>query len=462
MMKMRKYREMILLLILIIIMPTVNYAAESKSQQPSVEYKAHVQRYGWQDWVENGAMAGTECNSKRLEAIIIRIKNDNKLGVTYRTHIQGIGWGEWVKDGAVSGTTGQSKRVEAIQIKLTGTNASKYDIYYVAHVQTYGWLDWAKNGDVSGTTGLSKRLEAIEIRIVRKGEKLQSKSNSPAYLTLTDMDWSSKENRKKYNIVEVQKSQFKEIVSYNYPSDYKNPVLQGFCITDKHYVFAIINNGGEYSHIWFADKNNPSKILKKLRLNYAGHMNDLTYNPKTKLITTSEDDAGKITIINDETMSVKSRISSKTLTTGGIAYNKKTDQYVIKTGSSLKITDKNYNVNLINNKVFPYQQKSAPFLVSQGICTDGKYIYDVRWEPGCYQTWLQNIYWNSKQKNSNIISVYNYSGNCIKNIFIPNTIISAEFESCDIDSNGDIIVALATKDGTNKIKLAKIIMKDIK
>ena len=37
--------------------------------------------------------------------------------VTYRTHVQTYGWQSYVSDGAISGTVGQSKRLEAINIQ---------------------------------------------------------------------------------------------------------------------------------------------------------------------------------------------------------------------------------------------------------------------------------------------------------------------------------------------------------
>ena len=76
----------------------------------------------------------------------------------------------WVADGALSGTTGQSKRMEAIKIRLTGEAAEKYDIYYRVHSQNFGWLDWSKNGEPSGTAGYSYRMEAIQIVLVAKGD----------------------------------------------------------------------------------------------------------------------------------------------------------------------------------------------------------------------------------------------------------------------------------------------------
>jgi len=84
-------------------------------------------------------------------------------------HVQDYGWMDWASNDAMSGTSGQSKRLEAIQIRLTGAAADAYDIYYCVHAQNTGWLDWAKNGQSAGTAGFGYRLEAIQIVLVAKG-----------------------------------------------------------------------------------------------------------------------------------------------------------------------------------------------------------------------------------------------------------------------------------------------------
>ena len=149
-----------------------------------VEYRTHVQTYGWQNWVSNGEMSGTTGESKRLEGIEIRLSDSKYEGsIQYRTHVQTYGWEkEWTADGEMSGTSGQAKRLEAIQIKLTGEIAEMYDVYYRVHAQTYGWLGWAKNGECAGTAGLSKRLEGIEIVLVKKGEDAPG-STEDEYIT---------------------------------------------------------------------------------------------------------------------------------------------------------------------------------------------------------------------------------------------------------------------------------------
>lgn len=143
----------------------------------NVEYRTHVQSFGWQGWKYNGVMSGTSGKAKRLEGINIKLTNKPYSGsIVYTTHVQSIGWqgnennvNTWFRDGQMAGTSGRAKRLEAIRIALTGEMAEHYDVYYRVHAQTYGWLAWAKNGEAAGTAGLSKRLEGIQIVLVPKG-----------------------------------------------------------------------------------------------------------------------------------------------------------------------------------------------------------------------------------------------------------------------------------------------------
>ena len=143
----------------------------------NIEYRTHVQSFGWQGWKYNGMMSGTSGKAKRLEGINIKLTNKPYSGsIVYTTHVQSIGWqgnennvNTWFRDGQMAGTSGRAKRLEAIRIALTGEMAEHYDVYYRVHAQTYGWLAWAKNGEAAGTAGLSKRLEGIQIVLVPKG-----------------------------------------------------------------------------------------------------------------------------------------------------------------------------------------------------------------------------------------------------------------------------------------------------
>ena len=150
-----------------------------------VGYQTHVQDYGTQAYVYDGAMAGTEGECKRMESIRMKLPSSVNSSIQYRSHVQDIGWEKnWASNGSLSGTTGQCKRLEAIQIKLSGDVAKNYDVYYRVHAQDYGWLAWAKNGESSGTEGYAKRLEAIEVRLVPKGTTpdLPTSANEKAFI----------------------------------------------------------------------------------------------------------------------------------------------------------------------------------------------------------------------------------------------------------------------------------------
>lgn len=150
-----------------------------------VGYQTHVQDYGTQAYVYDGAMAGTEGECKRMESIRMKLPSSMNSSIQYRSHVQNIGWEKkWASNGSLSGTTGQCKRLEAIQIKLSGDVAKNYDVYYRVHAQDYGWLAWAKNGESSGTEGYAKRLEAIEVRLVPKGTTpdLPASANEKAFI----------------------------------------------------------------------------------------------------------------------------------------------------------------------------------------------------------------------------------------------------------------------------------------
>ena len=155
---------------------------------PNISYTTHVQNIGWQEYVKNGAMAGTSNKGLRLEAIKIKLDNCYyEGGIEYTTHVENIGWldsvtvnaNEKAENVAFSGTSGKSLRLEAIKIKLTGEVAEKFDIYYRVHGQNVGWLDWAKNGEEAGTEGYGFRLEGIEIKLVKKGEAAPGETAIP-------------------------------------------------------------------------------------------------------------------------------------------------------------------------------------------------------------------------------------------------------------------------------------------
>ncbi len=136
----------------------------------TLKYSTHVQSIGWQDYVNNGEVAGTTGQKKRVEALNIELTNTTALNgsIEYSAHVQSIGWQNYVNNGEVAGTTGRALRVEAIRIRLTGELADHYDVYYRAHVSKVGWLSWTSNDGIAGSSGLSKQVEALQIILVKK------------------------------------------------------------------------------------------------------------------------------------------------------------------------------------------------------------------------------------------------------------------------------------------------------
>lgn len=133
-----------------------------------ITYRAHVSDIGWQDWVGDGATAGTTGRSETIEAIQVELPvlSSSSL-VSVRCHVRNIGWEDWGRGSG--GTTGRALPIEAIQLKLNGPVEDNYDIWYRVHSSNVGWLGWAKNGESAGTQGYAYGVEAIQIKLVKKG-----------------------------------------------------------------------------------------------------------------------------------------------------------------------------------------------------------------------------------------------------------------------------------------------------
>ena len=172
-MKENKIKLLITLLIVLSIIMILNtvFAADEKENTdltPTVSYRTHVQDVGWQNYVQNGDVAGTSGQSKRLEGINIKLLDvGSNINIKYQVHVQNIGWQDWKKDGAVAGSSG--KRIEAIRIKLENTD--EYSVKYRAHVQNVGWQDWKADGVVGTDTMYGSKIPAIQVSSMKIKEK---------------------------------------------------------------------------------------------------------------------------------------------------------------------------------------------------------------------------------------------------------------------------------------------------
>lgn len=85
----------------------------------------------------------------------------------------------WAKNGAPAGSQGLSARLEGIEIKLVPKGTGTFEqsrafvsgttLSYQTHIQSIGWQTSKGNNQVSGTTGLGKRLEALKISTAQTG-----------------------------------------------------------------------------------------------------------------------------------------------------------------------------------------------------------------------------------------------------------------------------------------------------
>jgi uncharacterized protein YjdB len=81
---------------------------------------AHIQDYGWLYYknITSDTMVGTSGEGKRIESLNLTLNGTDKYKLQYRVHIQDYGWTGWIDQGNNAGTTGQGKRLEAIEIRL--------------------------------------------------------------------------------------------------------------------------------------------------------------------------------------------------------------------------------------------------------------------------------------------------------------------------------------------------------
>ncbi|WP_186892877.1 carbohydrate-binding domain-containing protein [Acetobacterium malicum] len=146
------------------------------SNSVGVEYRGHIQNTGDypldNTWIQGPTELGTEGQGLRLEGFWIELTGTvpENAHIEYQVHVQNEGWMDWVSDGEFAGTRDKSQRIEAIRIRLVdddGNALSGYSVEYRGHIQDQGDTDWVADGAELGTTGLSRRLEALEIQILQ-------------------------------------------------------------------------------------------------------------------------------------------------------------------------------------------------------------------------------------------------------------------------------------------------------
>lgn len=146
--------------------------AAKATNKPSIEYRVQVQDHAWMSWVNEGEMAGTVGESRRMETLQVRMLNCEGVSLKFYAHIQDLGDCWFTDKDEYVGTVAQSKRVEAIAITSEGLKEKGYQLQYRVQVQDIGWMPWVNDGEMTGTRYQSKRLETIEIVVVPTDDEL--------------------------------------------------------------------------------------------------------------------------------------------------------------------------------------------------------------------------------------------------------------------------------------------------
>ena len=251
-----------------------------------------------------------------------------------------------------------------------------------------------------------------------------------------DIDWKQDKSLKLKKIdVDVARVYYKGV-------DIPGAGLSGMAITDKYIVFAQITKNENNTFLTFVDKDT-FEVLDTVDSHCFGHANDMAFNDKT----------GEILIVKGPKQIVKFKVDDSggkfrlynlkyidsPRTYSGISYDEKNDRYMGYCAGKMYVMDNQfhelYNFNLIRG------------LVPQGMTyKDGEIYYS------CYETGKPNTtyrVYNSKEKDSNVIYVYDLNGKLKRTLYIPNTSANGEIENLDFRDNGNLLL------GYNKITRGK-------
>ena len=143
----------------------------NKLSEVSVGLKiiVHIQNLGDRSFV-GGEYAGTRGQGFRVEAFQVDLEPAVAgLNLEYMAHISGVGDTPWLEAGKLAGERGKARRLEGFAVRLTGSQASSYDVFYTAHVENMGDLPVYANGQYCGTRNKSLRVEGMKVWIEPKG-----------------------------------------------------------------------------------------------------------------------------------------------------------------------------------------------------------------------------------------------------------------------------------------------------
>jgi len=257
-----------------------------------------------------------------------------------------------------------------------------------------------------------------------------------------DIDWTKDKN------LILRKVNVKLLKSYVRGKDIENRSMQGMTVTNKYIIFALFKSDNDTTQIVIVDKNT-GKILNIINRNHFMHANDMTWDSKRDeiYILTSNKKIAKFKINENYEMINLSYVECSRVY-WSIAYNNDNDEFIGMNGKKMYV---------MNNKFKEISNFSTPTnLTTQGMGYYNRHIYFCCTENGKSGRY-QKIY-NSKERSSNLIYKYDLKGNLIETLYVPNTTLYGEIESCSLDKDGKLFINYnITLDGKKTASIYRII-----
>jgi len=148
--------------------------------------------------------------------------------------------------------------------------------------------------------------------------------------------------------------------------------------TDGTYAYYAMINSATLQGIIYKYDLKTWQLVKTSSPLKTAHSNDITYDSKNKRLVLSychaNDNYTGVCFVDAETLELQS-YTTTTYSHRAVEYLPETNQYFFAANYVYTLADENLN------KISAFND-ATPTFTTQGMCCDGKYIYDVRWESG--------------------------------------------------------------------------------
>ncbi len=240
-----------------------------------------------------------------------------------------------------------------------------------------------------------------------------------------DIDWTKDASLK------LQKINVKAIKSFLRGEELPRGGLQGMTLAGKFLVFAQVTKNDNNTMLHILD-NRSFKLIGTIDRFCFRHANDMTYNKNT----------GEIMVVIGPKKIAKFKVNTNGAdveltdlsyiecprTYIGISYDKDHNRYIACSLGKMYVMDENFK------EIYSFPLRKE--LVPQGMAYKDNHVYYSCFESGNPKRPI----FNSKEKYSNLIYVYDLKGALKRTLYIPNTLVKGEIESLDFADNGKMII----------------------